>query len=65
MKNYAIDTGDGNQLTAGLQGHDYARRVAQQFANERGESVWLYAIPVCLDDDGEATDESEEVKPTR
>lgn len=42
MNNYAIDTGDGNELTAGLQGHDYARQVAQRLANERGEPVYLY-----------------------
>jgi hypothetical protein len=42
MGGYAIDTGDGNELTAGLQGYDYARRVAQRIANERGEAVYLY-----------------------
>ena len=41
MPNYAIDDGDGNRLTAGLQEHR-ARIVAQQMANERGEPVYLY-----------------------
>lgn len=63
-QNYAIDTGDGNELTAGLQGYDQARKVAQRFANERGESVFLYAIPVRLNDDGDAIDESEEIEPS-
>lgn len=61
--NYAIDTGDGNQLTAGLQGYDYARQVAQRIATERGESVYLYEIPVPVDEDGEGTGESEEITP--
>lgn len=38
---YAIDDGDGNEITAGLQGHN-ARQVAQRLANERGEPVYLY-----------------------
>jgi len=41
--NYSIDTGDGNQLTAGIQGYDAARRAAQQIANDLGETVYLYA----------------------
>lgn len=40
---YSIDTGDGNQLCAGLQGYDYARKVAQERADKLGESVYLYA----------------------
>lgn len=42
MTTYSIDTGDGNQLTAGLQGYDHARRVAQQRANDLGETVYLH-----------------------
>ena len=40
--NYAIDTDNGNELMAGLQGYDYARQAAQWLANERGEPVYLY-----------------------
>jgi hypothetical protein len=39
---YAIDTGDGHQLCAGLPGH-LADSVARQRADQRGESVYLYA----------------------
>jgi hypothetical protein len=65
MTYYAIDTGDGNELTAGLQGHDHARQVAQRFANERGESVYLYKIgaPHDPEADPEAEVESEEIAP--
>jgi hypothetical protein len=52
--NYSIDTGDGNQITAGLPPHT-ARATAQRIANERGESVYLYG------DDGA---EAEEIEPT-
>jgi len=41
MANYAIDDGDGYQITTGLQEHE-AHRVAQRIANERNESVYLY-----------------------
>jgi hypothetical protein len=41
MSNYAIDDGEGNRLTAGLQEHN-AQSVAQRMADERGESVYLY-----------------------
>lgn len=54
---YAIDTGDGDQLTTGLQDYDYARRVARRIATERGESVYLYEIP------SEEGAESEEIEP--
>ena len=53
---YAIDTGDGNCLTSGLQGYAQARKVAQRMADERSESVWLYQTPA------EEGEESEEVK---
>ncbi len=59
---YAIDDGNGNQITTGLSEHD-ARRVAQRIATERGESVYLYETPVRLDADGDPIDESEEVAP--
>ena len=39
---WSIDTGDGNQITTGLQPDVHARRVAQRIANERGEPVYLY-----------------------
>lgn len=41
MTIYMICDGDGNALSDGLQGYDYAAQVAQRSANERGESVWL------------------------
>ena len=53
---YSIDTGDGHQLTTGLS-EVVARRVAQRMANERGESVFLYAS------DASPDEPSEEVKP--
>jgi hypothetical protein len=40
MTTYMICDGDGYALTDGLQEHE-ARRVAQQKANDRLESVWL------------------------
>lgn len=40
---YSIDTGDGDQLCAGLQGYDAARKAAQRRANELGQTVYLYA----------------------
>jgi hypothetical protein len=38
---WAIDTGDGTQIAAGL-GPEYGRKIAQQRANERGETVAFY-----------------------
>ncbi len=52
--NYSIDSGDGNQLTAGLP-EQTAHRIAQRMADERNESVYLYA-------DGD--EEAEEIAPT-
>ncbi len=43
MTIYSIDDGHGNQLTAGLQGYNAARKAAQQRANDLGETVYLYA----------------------
>jgi tRNA(Ile2) C34 agmatinyltransferase TiaS len=59
MKNYAVDDGIGNRLTAGLQ-EQIARRVAQRIANERGESVYLYQTG-----DGEEAAYAEEIKPQK
>lgn len=56
--NYAIDDANGNQLTAGLSPQT-ARRTAQRLADERNESVYLYAIPVSDD-----VDASEEIEPS-
>lgn len=41
--NYGIDDGDGNQITIGLPEHT-ARATAQRMANERGETLYLYAV---------------------
>ena len=38
---YSVDDGDGNEITTGLQEHN-ARRVAQNIATSRGETVYLY-----------------------
>lgn len=62
MANYSIDTGDGNQLCAGLSPYEYARKVAQQRANERGEAVTLYD-PALQNDEG--TGPSETIEPGR
>lgn len=42
MTTYAIDTGDGDLLAAGLPEHT-AYRTAQRLADERGEELVLYA----------------------
>jgi hypothetical protein len=55
---YAIDTGDGFQLCAGLT-ELRASREAEQRADRLGESVWLYA-----EGQGENNVESVEVKPS-
>lgn len=49
---YAVDDGNGNQLTTGLDANT-ARRTAQRMADERNESVYLYAIPSDADADSE------------
>jgi glutamate formiminotransferase len=59
---YAIDDGEGNQITAGLSEY-VARTTAQRIATERGISVYLYETPAKLDEDGDAIDESEEFTP--
>lgn len=41
MANYMICDADGNQLTDGVSEHEY-ERMAQEFANERGEVVSAY-----------------------
>jgi hypothetical protein len=58
MAYYNIDSGDGNELAAGLSLSD-VERVAQRIANERGESVWYYQGGT----DGEDEVESIEVTP--
>lgn len=58
-QNYAVDDGNGNQLTAGLTEHN-VRRVAQSLANDRAESVWYYETG-----EGEEEAESVEVEPDR
>lgn len=64
-KTYSIDTGDGNQLCAGLQGHDYARQVAQRRADELGQSVYLYAPSEVAEAEERGEEhESEEIEPT-
>jgi hypothetical protein len=55
-----IDDGHGNQLAAGLSPEILARRIAQEKADERGESVWMYD-PRDIDDEGEVR--SEEIRP--
>jgi hypothetical protein len=51
---YGIDTGDGNQLCAGLSWYDVAR-TAQRLADDRGEAVYVYEIGAGdRDDDGTA-----------
>lgn len=66
MTNYSIDTGDGNQLAAGLPEHT-AYRTAQRLADERGEAVTLYAEPVrgeSEDDDCDSDQQTRTVEPT-
>lgn len=38
---YCIDTGEGNQLTAGVSGYEILG-VAQALADQRGEPVYVY-----------------------
>ena len=55
--NYAIDDGDGNRLTTGLQEHN-AEKVAQRMADDLGQPVYLYPIG-----EDEADAEIVEVRP--
>jgi hypothetical protein len=61
--NYAIDDGNGNQITCGIQLEHMALRMAQRIANERGESVYVYdeAHVSTDDDDGTIEVEPEQV----
>lgn len=61
---WAIDDGNGNQLTTGLDGQ-VARKTAQRMANERGESVYLYdaGSPIGGDGEPDTTIEAEEIAP--
>ena len=61
MTNYAIDDGNGNQLSAGLQEWN-ARKVARRTAQLRGESVFLYVCDA-RERDGDDADDSEEFAP--
>lgn len=62
---YAIDSADGNNLTTGIQGYAAARRIAQELADERAETVSLYPTPIATDEDGEGLDsEIEEIAPS-
>jgi hypothetical protein len=40
-KNYAVDDGDGDRLTAGVP-ENRIEAVAQSLANDLGEPVWYY-----------------------
>lgn len=62
-QNYSIVDGNGNQLAQDIQGDVPVKRAAQRLANERGESVWYYPIPVQTNDEGESVDEGIEVTP--
>lgn len=42
MTTYSIDDGHGTRLTTGLQPHE-AHRVAQRMADDRHETIYLYA----------------------
>lgn len=42
MANWNIDSAHGNSITEGIQTEAEARRIAQEYANELGESVYLY-----------------------
>lgn len=41
--NYGLDDGNGNAITTGLPEHT-ARKTAQRMADERGETLYLYAL---------------------
>lgn len=52
---YAVDDGEGNELTTGLGEHE-ARKVAQRMADDAGKSVYLYEVG--------SSEEPEEFTPT-
>lgn len=57
---FAIDDGDGNQLTTGLPAR-LAREAAQHRADDLGRSVWLYQVST-PEDPGPF--DSEEIRPS-
>lgn len=59
---YGIDDGHGNELASGLD-EEGARRRAQELANARGESVYVYPLAGQFDFAGEDAEGSEEVVP--
>lgn len=58
MTSYSIETGDGGLITAGQSGRT-AQRTAQRLADERGESVFLFAVG-----EGGDYDDGEEIAPS-
>ena len=64
---YAIDNGNGDQITSGLP-ESTARKVAQELANERGETMYLYLCDGRERDryeqcDGDGNDDAEAFEP--
>ena len=58
MSHWNIGDGQGNELSAGIQLENQARKAAQRAANERGESVYLYEAG-----EGATETEHEEIAP--
>jgi hypothetical protein len=61
MPTYAIDNGDGDQITTGLEEH-LVWRTAQQIADRRHETVYVYEVGVGVDSLAFATPVSPSVK---
>lgn len=65
MRNYAIDSEDGNALTTGLQESE-VRGSAQRLADDTGKTVTVYSLDGAEDDAGEwQPAETWTVSPTR
>lgn len=63
MTTYSINDGHDNQITTGLQEHEW-ERVAQEIADERGETVYVSpSVPGTFD--AEAEHDYAEVSPRR